>query len=121
MRFRDVLTQAGGLAAVAGGIGCVGTVAVPTGAPKTAPTAAVAHSDPADRSGLDKLAPENRKLAEAQKTCPVSGEPLGSMGAPVKVTLNGTPAFVCCKSCVGRAESQPAETLKKVEESKAKK
>ena len=34
-----------------------------------------------------------------QKTCPVSGEPLGSMGVPIKVRAKGTDVFVCCDGC----------------------
>jgi hypothetical protein len=49
---------------------------------------------------MTKLSPADRKLAEEQKICPVSGEPLGSMGVPVKVTLEGRDIFVCCDGCV---------------------
>src|SRR5262245_2079683 len=69
---------------------------------------------------LAKLSVADRKLAEAQKTCPASGEPLGSMGVPPKLTLNGEVVFVCCASCVKEAEKDPDATLKKVAEAKAK-
>ena len=49
---------------------------------------------------LAKLSSEDRALAEAQKTCPVTGELLGSMGVPIKVTAHGRDAFVCCEGCV---------------------
>src|SRR5262245_55084267 len=35
-------------------------------------------------AALAKLSPEDRKSAEAQKICPVSQKPLGSMDTPVK-------------------------------------
>ena len=38
-------------------------------------------------------------LAEKQEICLVGGEALGSMGAPEKVDVDGTPIFICCKSC----------------------
>ena len=36
----------------------------------------------------------------AQGVCPVIDEPLGEMGAPIKVTVNGRAMFVCCQGCV---------------------
>jgi hypothetical protein len=71
-------------------------------------------------ANLAKLSAEDKKLAEAQKTCPTSGEPLGSMGVPQKLTLKGEAVFVCCASCVKGAEKDPDATLKKVAEAKAK-
>ncbi|RIK73953.1 MAG: RND transporter [Planctomycetota bacterium] len=63
---------------------------------------------------LEKLPEEDRALATAQRLCPVTGEPLGSMGVPVKVTIDGEPVFLCCKSCERQARQQPAQTLEKV-------
>jgi hypothetical protein len=51
-------------------------------------------------AALAKLSPADRQLAQEQKICPVSGEPLGSMGAPIKVTVEGREVFVCCEGCV---------------------
>src|SRR5260370_39889936 len=39
------------------------------------------------KANLAKLNAEDRQLAEAQKLCPISGDPLGEMGKPVKVTI----------------------------------
>jgi RND family efflux transporter MFP subunit len=70
---------------------------------------------------LAKLGPADRALAIAQKFCPVlPTSRLGSMGAPVKVFLDGKPVFLCCSTCKERAEADPKGTLKKVEELKAK-
>ena len=44
-----------------------------------------------------------------QKTCPVSGKPLGSMGAPVAVDVNGQRVFVCCGGCVDAVNAEPAK------------
>ena len=61
---------------------------------------------------LSKLAPEDRKLAEAQKRCPIQTDnPLGSMGVPVKLTLKGQTVFVCCKECADKAKADPDKTL----------
>lgn len=70
------------------------------------------------RAALAKLSPADRALAEAQKTCPVTDEPLGIMGAPIKVMVKGQPVFVCCKGCDEEALDKPDETLRKVEEFK---
>jgi hypothetical protein len=63
------------------------------------------------KANLDKLPAADRKLAEAQKLCPVSGERLGSMGVPVKVEVEGEPVFLCCASCRKEARDNPKETL----------
>src|SRR5262245_22519156 len=114
---------AGVAVAVMVAAGCDGTPSGPVTL-KRGPTAPNELS-PNDGVGaiaanLAKLSAEDRKLAEAQKTCPTSGEPLGSMGVPQKLTLNGETVFVCCASCVKGAEADPDATLKKVAEAKAK-
>lgn len=35
----------------------------------------------------------------AQKICPVSGKPLGSMGTPLKTKIGDEELFLCCKGC----------------------
>jgi membrane fusion protein, copper/silver efflux system len=67
------------------------------------------------RAGLDKLSPEDRKRAEAQRLCPVQEKPLGIMGKPVEVTLNGGSVFLCCASCVDDARADPKGVHKKAE------
>src|SRR5262249_40436448 len=42
---------------------------------------------------------EDRLLAAKQKVCPVTGEPLDSMGGPVRLIVEGRTVFVCCKGC----------------------
>jgi Cu(I)/Ag(I) efflux system membrane fusion protein len=66
------------------------------------------------RAALGKLGAEDRRLAEGQKTCPVTNEPLGSMGVPVKVTLNNQPVFLCCKGCETEAKTEAERTLARV-------
>ena len=70
--------------------------------------------DPKITAALAKLAPEDRVLAEKQKICPVSGEPLGSMGAPVKVDVKGHPVFICCDGCREELLAKPDEFLAKI-------
>jgi hypothetical protein len=47
----------------------------------------------------NQLSAEDQALAVRQKVCPVTGEPLDSMGVPVRVVVNGRTVFVCCKAC----------------------
>lgn len=46
-----------------------------------------------------------------QKKCPVMDEPLGSMGAPIKVRVKGRDVFLCCKGCVKLLKKDPAKYL----------
>jgi hypothetical protein len=61
------------------------------------------------KEALAKLSPEDRALAEKQKICPVTEEPLGSMGAPIKVTVEGRDVFVCCEGCVDELKNNFAK------------
>lgn len=68
-----------------------------------------------------KLSAEDRALVEAQEWCVINSEErLGSMGAPIKLTIKGQPVFICCGGCKKKAESDPDKTLSKLEELKAK-
>ncbi len=61
---------------------------------------------------LAKLSPEERAAAEQQKYCPIyKNRFLGSMGAPVKLKLNGESVYVCCSECVEDAEANPEKTV----------
>ncbi len=85
---------------------------------KPGPTA-IRPTTPDDMSekvaaSLRKLSPEDKKLAQAQRFCPIRNDPLGSMGVPVKLTLDGKSVFICCKGCVAEAQKNPVETLNKV-------
>lgn len=44
-----------------------------------------------------------------QKICPVSGKPLGSMGEPVAVNVNGQTVYACCSGCVKTIQATPAK------------
>jgi hypothetical protein len=73
------------------------------------------------KAALDKLSPEDRKLAEEQRWCAVEPENrLGGMGMPLKVTINDQPVFLCCKSCKTEALAHPEKTIADVNELKAK-
>src|SRR5205823_2927925 len=71
------------------------------------------------RAELAKLGPADRRLAEAQKFCPILRKNrLGSMGAPFKTTVGGETVFLCCASCEAKAKADPRKTLATVEELK---
>ena len=70
-------------------------------------------------ASLSKLSPEDRKLVEKQRYCPILGSRLGVMGVPIKVPLDGGTVFVCCKGCVKQAQADPKSTLAKVEQLKS--
>ena len=59
-------------------------------------------------------------LISLQKTCPVSGQALGSMGAPPKIMVKGKPLFVCCKGCSAKVTANPDEYLAKYYSAKGK-
>jgi membrane fusion protein, copper/silver efflux system len=69
-----------------------------------------------DLRNIAKLAEADRELALAQRICPISGEPLGSMGVPVKITLKDRPVLLCCKGCVDQAKKSPDKVLSKLAE-----
>lgn len=54
----------------------------------------------------DKAAHEDELMIAAQKICPISGEALGEMGAPVKTKIGDQTVFICCKACVGKEASK---------------
>jgi membrane fusion protein, copper/silver efflux system len=75
---------------------------------------AVRPSTPAGSPEADK------RLIEEQKTCPIMGNPLGSMGTPIKIVLKEQTVFLCCAECTAPAKGNAERTLAKVKELKAK-
>jgi Cu(I)/Ag(I) efflux system membrane fusion protein len=86
--------------------------------PQPAPRVAVAAPEADDLKNIEQLPEADRKLALAQRICPVTGAALGSMGVPVKITLRGQTVFLCCQGCVGKAKRSPDEILKKLADAK---
>jgi Cu(I)/Ag(I) efflux system membrane fusion protein len=70
-------------------------------------------------ANIAKLPVDERALCLAQQICPVTGYPLGSMGVPQKVRLDGQTVFLCCPGCDRKARKKPAEMLRKLAEYKA--
>ena len=57
---------------------------------------------------------ELRTLLGAQTHCPVTGEPLGSMGPPVEVGYRGETVRLCCDGCVGAFKGDPTGYITKL-------
>ncbi len=79
--------------------------------------AAVAFQQPASQS-----APAQDPIVAQQlpsyplETCPVSHEPLDSMGQPLDYVHEGRLVRFCCKSCVKEFKKDPASILKLIDE-----
>lgn len=63
---------------------------------------------------LEKLSPEERRSVERQSNCPVTGMPLGSMGKPLKLELQGHTVWLCCEGCTVEASEDPRKTIEKL-------
>jgi hypothetical protein len=95
--------------------------AAPPPANPPAPAADPAKQPAADAGAASKieasfasLSAEDRARATTQKICPVSGEGLGTMGTPIKVSVAGQEVFICCESCKDPLLEKPAEHLAKI-------
>lgn len=65
-------------------------------------------------SGLKELSPEDYASAMAQHMCPVTGEMLGTMGAPEKIDVNGKSVWICCDGCKDKLLADPDKYLAKL-------
>lgn len=60
------------------------------------------------------LAPDEIRLFEKQKTCPVTDLPLDLMGGPVVSIVNGRKVLLCCEGCEPALKKEPAKYLAKL-------
>lgn len=81
---------------------------------KNKPTIVDKKEEQAVRVAMAKLSPEDRKIAESQRMCPVADYRLGAMGVPQKVDVNGTPVFICCAGCRESLLDEPEKYLAKL-------
>lgn len=63
---------------------------------------------------LDELPVADRESAKKQERCAVSGESLGMMGAPVKVSVEGRDVWICCDACEEKLKGDPKKYLSKI-------
>ncbi len=75
------------------------------------PSSSDETEDRAIQDALAELSEADRKLALKQGICPVAEMPLGSMGTPGKVDVNGTAVFICCEGCREDLLDDPARYL----------
>ena len=73
-----------------------------------------ASIDPEHVAEIAKLPAADQLLARNQRICPVANMALGSMGAPIKVSVKGKPVFICCEGCRDRLLKEPAKYLAKL-------
>ncbi len=66
------------------------------------------------KAELAKLSPEDAASAERQHVCPVSGDMLGTMGAPEKVDVDGQQVWICCGGCKDELLENSSEYLAKL-------
>ena len=72
------------------------------------------------RDGASRARSRRSRAGRAQKICPVTGKPLGSMGTPARVVVSGRVVFLCCDGCEERSsESSPSSNLAKLPASQA--
>lgn len=106
-----------GVSLVAGVIalaGCGITADSPSAPAPSDKAAQTVDSHGENAKGLDELPDADRALAQKQKICPVSGEPLGAMGKPYKVTVKGRVVFLCCQGCEAEIKKNPEKYLAKL-------
>ena len=68
-----------------------------------------------DRS-LAQLNQNDRAIVDVQRYCPVTLEPLGSMGTPIFVSIGEQKIAICCEGCRGSLEKEPDKYLGELEE-----
>jgi len=96
-----------------------------SGDEKKVPTSANAVSpklslDPKVAEALAGLSKEDRSLVDSQRFCAVMTKSLlGSMGAPLKIEVNGETVFLCCKGCKTKALRDAEATLATVSKLRA--
>ncbi len=65
-------------------------------------------------AGLAKLSDADRASAEKQHICPVTGDMLGTMGVPIKLTVKDQVLWICCDGCKESVEADPDKYLAKL-------
>jgi YHS domain-containing protein len=86
---------------------------VPKPEPAKVAAAPVKLSDD-ELATIRKLPKEDVDAAIKQAVCPVSGDHLGTMDMPVKVSAEGKTFFLCCKSCKKEVDLHPKDVLAKL-------
>ncbi len=88
-----------------------GSDAVPPAPPQIPVQELNAAPLPEEMQGISLLPENEQAIALQQRTCPVNGEPLGSMGKPVRVDVSARSIYVCCEGCVNAVHRNPDRYL----------
>jgi YHS domain-containing protein len=75
--------------------------------PRVGQTGNVAHG----QFLVSEATAADRAAGEQQQFCPVTKARLGSMGAPIKITVDGQVVFVCCQGCIDKVQQNPGVYL----------
>ncbi len=67
-------------------------------------------------ANIKTLPAEDQEAALKQAVCPVSGENLGAMDAPIKVTAEDRSFFLCCDGCKDDVDKDAKAVLAKLDE-----
>jgi hypothetical protein len=67
-------------------------------------------------AAIKELPASEQQVAMKQHSCPVSEEPLGSMGKPWKVSAEGRTFYLCCKNCEKDVKADPKSVLAKLDQ-----
>lgn len=65
---------------------------------------------------LDDAAAAQQRASYPLKTCPVSGQQLGSMGDPAEMVIAGRFVRLCCPPCERRLHEDPARFIAQIDE-----
>lgn len=82
-----------------------------TGSPENVAKSTPAAPVEANLPALASLLPADQEQAKRQRICPVTRKPLGSMGPPIRVEVNGRVVFICCSGCEDRLRGKLARDL----------
>jgi uncharacterized protein (TIGR02231 family) len=94
-------------------IGGFNTASATPNATPAQPLPAISAADQVKiRAAMEKLSPDDRRLAEAQIYCAIDHESaLGTMGPIIKVMAKGQPMFVCCRGCEAEVKRHPDDAI----------
>ena len=70
-------------------------------------------------NNIAKLTPADQLFVKQQVLCPITMEPLGSMGIPLKVSIGNDLVFVCCAACKKSVLKEPEKILEQVHQWRA--
>jgi RND family efflux transporter MFP subunit len=71
-------------------------------------------TSPSMLAALEQLSEQDQQLAQQQRICPVTELPLGSMGTPKKMSVEGDSIFICCEGCRESVQEEPEKYLAKL-------